>query len=172
MATVRFTLEEKEQVYELINKVFEGKKKKAGALTIKMILENDFFVTMYHKKIRRLMNKFNLKARIGQANPYKKMAKATHEHKVVPNLLNRKFNQGEPRKTFLKDITYVYYGSGMPAYLSCVKKCCYTGNRCLSLIQKPLVYRTLEKLADSLDELLHPVAMIHSDQGVHFTHPP
>ncbi len=76
---------------------------------------------MYHKKIRRLMNKFNLKARIRQANPYKKMAKATHEHKVVPNLLNRKFNQGEPRKTFLTDITYVYWGSGQPAYLSCVK---------------------------------------------------
>ncbi|MGW6383782.1 IS3 family transposase [Peribacillus butanolivorans] len=85
-----------------MNKVFEGKKKKAGALTIKMILENDFFVTMNHKKIRRLMNKFNLKARIRQANPYKKMAKATHEHKVVPNLLNRKFNQGELGKLFLR----------------------------------------------------------------------
>ncbi|MGC0148737.1 hypothetical protein ACPOM7_18470 [Peribacillus castrilensis] len=54
------------------------------------------------------------------------------------------------------------------------QKRCYTGNRCLSLIQKPqddIVYRTLEKLADSLDELLHPEAMIHSDQAVHYTHP-
>lgn len=34
-----------------------------------------------------------------------------------------------------------------------------------------IVYRTLEKLADSLDELLHPEAMIHSDQAVHYTHP-
>ncbi|MDM5224581.1 IS3 family transposase [Peribacillus sp. NJ11] len=172
--SIRFTLEEKDwQDYELIHKVFEGKKK-AGALNIKMIVENDFFVTMNHKKIRRLMNKFNLKARIRQANPYKKMAKATHEHKVVPNLLNRKFNQGEPRKTFLTDITYVYWGSGLPAYLSCVKDAVtreivvYHLSRSLKM---DIVYRTLEKLADSLDELLHPEAMIHSDQGVHYTHP-
>nr|WP_284706778.1 IS3 family transposase [Peribacillus frigoritolerans] len=173
--SIRFTLEEKDwQDYELIHKVFEGKKKKADALTIKMIVENDFFVTMNHKKIRRFMNKFNLKARIRQANPYKKMAKATHEHKVVPNLLNRKFNQGEPRKTFLTDITYVNYGSGQPAYLSCVKDAvtreivAYHLSRSLKM---DIVYRTLEKLADSLDELLHPEAMIHSDQGVHYTHP-
>ncbi|MCT1392026.1 IS3 family transposase, partial [Peribacillus frigoritolerans] len=52
--SIRFTLEEKDwQDYELIHKVFEGKKKKADALTIKMIVENDFFVTMNHKKIRR-----------------------------------------------------------------------------------------------------------------------
>ncbi|MGC0150816.1 IS3 family transposase, partial [Peribacillus castrilensis] len=83
----------------------------------------------------------------------------------VPNLLNRKFNQGEPRKTFLTDITYVNYGSGQPAYLSCVKDAvtreivAYHLSRSLKM---DIVYRTLEKLADSLDELLHPEAMIHS----------
>lgn len=56
-----------------------------------MILENKYFVTMNHKKIRRLMHKFNLKATIRQA-------KVTHEHKAVPNHLNRnltKENRGK-----------------------------------------------------------------------------
>ncbi|MEJ9232295.1 transposase [Peribacillus butanolivorans] len=70
---IRFTQEKKDwQDYELIKEIFEDKGKKAGALTIKMILENKYFVTMNHKKIRRLMHKFNHKATIRQP-------KATHE---------------------------------------------------------------------------------------------
>jgi putative transposase len=34
-----------------------------------------------------------------------------------------------------------------------------------------IVYRTLNKLSDSLDGMIHPEALIHSDQGVHYTHP-
>ena len=34
-----------------------------------------------------------------------------------------------------------------------------------------IVYHTLEKLSDSLNDLIHPKAIIHSDQGVHYTHP-
>ena len=40
--------------YELIKKIFDKKKAKAGALVIKMILENDYYVVMNHKKIRRI----------------------------------------------------------------------------------------------------------------------
>ncbi|PGV48416.1 IS3 family transposase, partial [Bacillus sp. AFS037270] len=103
--------------YELIKKIFDKKKAKAGALVIKMILENDYYVVMNHKKIRRIMRKFNLVAKIRQINPYRKMAKATQEHKTLSNLLDRKFDQGEPGKVLLTDITYVYYGSAQPAYL-------------------------------------------------------
>ena len=67
-----------------------------------MILENDFFVVMNHKKIRRIMRKFNLVTKIRQINPYRKMAKATQEHKTLPNLLNREFDQSEPGKVILR----------------------------------------------------------------------
>ncbi|MGE7185342.1 IS3 family transposase [Peribacillus sp. NPDC006672] len=172
---IRLTHEKKDtQDYELIKEVFEAKKKKAGALTIKMILENKYFVTMNHKKIRRLMHKFNLKAIIRQAKPYKKISKATHEHKAVTNHLNRNFNQGEPRKVLLTDITYVYYGSGQPAYLSCVNDAVTREIIAFHLsrsLKMGIVYHTLEKLSDSLNDLIHPEAIIHSDQGVHYTHP-
>ncbi|WP_412762743.1 IS3 family transposase [Peribacillus frigoritolerans] len=68
---IRFTQEKKDwQDYELFKEIFEAKRKKAGALTIKMILENNYFFTMYHKKIRRLMHKFNHKTTIRQPKPY------------------------------------------------------------------------------------------------------
>ena len=160
--------------YELIKEIFDKKKGRAGALTIKMILENDYFVEMNHKKIRRNMGKFNLVAKVRQINPYKKMAKANQEHKTLPNLLNREFDQGEPGKVLLTDITYVYYGAAQPAYLSCVKDSstreivAYHLSRTLKM---DLVYCTLDKLSVALGHLVHPEAMIHSDQGFHYTHP-
>lgn len=106
---------------KLVQEIFLSKKEKAGALQIKMILENDYSAVMNHKKIRRLMAKYNLETKIRKANPYRKMAKATQEHRTCPNLLNREFNQEEPGKVLLTDITYLYYGKGQKAYLSCVK---------------------------------------------------
>ncbi|MBT2658365.1 transposase [Bacillus sp. ISL-18] len=87
--------------------MFDEKKAIVGALVIKMILENDYYVVMDHKKIRRIMRKFNLVAKIRQINSYRKMAKATQEHKTLSNLLDRKFDEGEPGKVLLTDITYV-----------------------------------------------------------------
>lgn len=37
------------------------------------------------------------------------MAKATSEHAVSPNLLNRQFKQNIPGKVLLTDITYLFY---------------------------------------------------------------
>ncbi|UQZ76037.1 hypothetical protein C2I17_16585 [Niallia circulans] len=86
-----------------------------------MIMENDYSAVMNHKKIRRLMAKFNLETKVKKANPYRMMAKATQEHLTCPNLLNRECDQEEPGKVLLTDITYLYYGKGQKAYLSCVK---------------------------------------------------
>ena len=49
-----------------------------------MFLENDKKVVMNHKKIRRLMKKYGLVAKVRRTNPYKKMVKATQEHRTVP----------------------------------------------------------------------------------------
>ncbi|WP_258960967.1 IS3 family transposase, partial [Paenibacillus aquistagni] len=73
--------------YELMKEHFVALNGKVGALVIKMRLENLNGVVMNHKKIRRIMRKFGLVATIRQANPYRKMAKATQEHRTCPNLL-------------------------------------------------------------------------------------
>ena len=54
-------------------------------------------------------------------NPYKKIAKATKEHQVVPNKLNREFKQGVPGKVLLTDIAYLPYSGSSMAYLSTIK---------------------------------------------------
>ncbi|WP_174735237.1 DDE-type integrase/transposase/recombinase, partial [Mesobacillus harenae] len=77
-------------------------------------------------------------------------------------------------KALLTDITYLYYGQGQKAYLSCVKDVAtkeilaYYLSRSL---QMDIVYQTLKKLEDALDGHFHPDAILHSDHGFHYTHP-
>ena len=67
------------------------------------------------------MKKYNIICPIRKANPYRRMVKATKEHRVVPNILNRNLNKNIPGKVLLTDITYLSYGKGQMAYLSTIK---------------------------------------------------
>lgn len=46
------------------------------------------------------MRKCNFFSKVGRANLYKNIAKATQEHKILSNLLNREFPQDKPGKVF------------------------------------------------------------------------
>ncbi|MGM1023808.1 MAG: IS3 family transposase, partial [Bacillota bacterium] len=153
---------------------FEKRNGKVGALVLKMCLEHKSGVIMNHKKIRRIMRKYGLVAKIRQANPYRKLAKATQEHQTLPNHLKRQFDQGEPEKVFLTDITYMHYGQGQCAYLSCVKDGAskqILAHYVSSSLEMTIVDRTLDRLIQRLDGNIHPEAIIHSDQGFHYTNP-
>ncbi|KIL36996.1 transposase [Cohnella kolymensis] len=158
----------------LIKQHFDRLTGKAGALVIKMRLENIDGVVMNHKKIRRLMRKYSLIAKVRQANPYRKMALATQEHHTCPNLLQREFEQGEPEKVLLTDITYLSYNNGQWGYLSCVKDGStkqILAHYLSTSLEVSLVERTLDILLERLDGNIHPDAILHSDQGMHYTHP-
>lgn len=159
---------------EIIKKIFDAEKQKAGWRTIKMILENNLGMMMNHKKIRRIMNKYDLKTRIRRKNPYKTMAKKTQEHLTCPNILNRKFDVSKPYSVYSTDITYLFYGNGKKAYLSAVKDLASNEIAAFSLSQSinmGLVFDTLAKTIDITPKASLEYLMLHSDQGFHYTHP-
>jgi len=67
------------------------------------------------------MQKYNIKYPIRKAIPYRRIMKANKEHTLVPNLLNREFNQDVVGKVLLTDITYIPYGTSHMDYLSTTK---------------------------------------------------
>lgn len=67
------------------------------------------------------MRKYGIVAEIYKKNTYGKLSKATHEHRTVPNPLNRQFDHNEPRNVFVTDITYLLIRNGQNIYLSHVK---------------------------------------------------
>lgn len=163
-----------EKVKEIILKAFHFKRRKKGARQIKMTLAGQFNVKYNLKRIRRIMKKYGIICPIRKANPYRRMMKATQEHRVVPNLLNREFKQEIPYKVLLTDITYLFYGEGRKAYLSAIKDGS-TGELLAYNISErmtiDLATDTLKKLKKNKHFKKVKDALIHSDQGVHYTHP-
>ncbi len=109
-----------EAAKETILKAYRFKRRTKGARQIKMTLAGQFNVVYNLKRIRRIMKKYMIICPIRKANPYKRMMKATHEHSVVPNMLERKFKQGLPGKVLMTDITYLSYGKNQRGYLSTI----------------------------------------------------
>ena len=88
----------------LILKVFNRRGYKKGSRSIKMTLENEFNIVYSLSRIRRIMNKYEIICPHRKANPYRKIAKATKEHTVVKNILNRKFKQANQFIFILKSL--------------------------------------------------------------------
>ena len=126
------------------------------------------------KRIRRIMKKYGIVCPYRKANPYRRMMKASKEHTIVSNFINREFKQDIPYKVLLTDITYLSYKNGKKAYLSTIKDS--STNEILAHyvsdnLRLDIVLNTLEKLKSNVNLKLHSEAILHSDQGVHYTSP-
>lgn len=162
-----------EEARDQILKAFKRRGYKKGSRSIKMTLEQDFDLVMNRKKIQRIMRKYGIVCPHRKPNPYKQMAKATKEHRVVPNLLNREFKQDVAGKVLLTDISYIPY-NGTMAYLSTIKD--GSTNEILAYhvsdrITLGIATTTVKKLFRNKRVKLQLDAFIHSDQGVHYTSP-
>lgn len=140
-----------------------------------MKLSLDYGVVMNHKKIQRIMKKYGLFAKIRRVNPYRMIMKKSLEHRTFENLLGRQFTQDAPLRVFCTDITYLPYNHQM-AYLSVIKDIATGEVMSWNLSQHidlDIVMQTVERMKS------HPIfervsftdVLIHSDQGVHYTHP-
>lgn len=159
---------------EFILKAFKRRGYKKGSRSIKMVLESKYGVLFSRKKIQRIMRKYGIVCPHRRSNPYRKIAKATKEHQVVPNKLNREFKQGVPGKVLLTDITYLPYAGRQMAYLSTIKDA--STNEILAYhvsdrITLDITTQTIHKLMNNKKVKLDKDAFIHSDQGSHYTSP-
>jgi putative transposase len=149
--------------YLLVRKAFDKGKGKYGWRQVQMGLN----IRMNHKRVKRIMKKYGLRAKIRKRNPYKAIMKKTKEHRTFPNQLDRDFNQIEPNKFFCTDITYLPFNNRL-AFLSAVKDIASKEIVAWNMsehIRMDLVLGTIEKMKT------YQNALIHSDQGFHFTNP-
>lgn len=97
--------------------------------------------------------------------------KKTQEHSTCDNILSRGFGVALPGRVYCTDITYLYYHSGRKAYLSVIKDIA-SGE---VVAWKVSMNLELTFVLESLDQLqtqnTAPQALIHSDQGFHYTSP-
>lgn len=151
----------------LIKEIFDESKGTYGYRRIEEGLLQKWGLIMNHKKIQRIMKKYNLRPQYT-----KRVKHPSHkriEENVKPNLLNRKFNTDAPNKIWTTDITYLIL-NGKRAYLSTI----------LDLYDRKVVaYKIsnrndLNIVIDTLNEAIKirkdvKGLILHSDQGFQYT---
>lgn len=138
-----------------------------------MKLKKEKHVVMNHKKIQRIKNKYQLFTKIRRINPYKAIMKKTQEHRIFENILNRNFEQTLPHRTFGTDITYVPFNHRM-AYFSAIKDLACGEIVAWNVSQNitmDIVLKTVKNLKNNSAISSLRGALIHSDQGFHYTNP-
>ena len=160
---------DREALY-FIQKAFDhsGKYYHKGSRSLRMVLKNDYDIIYNRKKIQRIMRKYQLICPVKKARPYGKRKNDGQENKIAPNRVKRAFKPGEARKLFLTDITYIKH-QGHFSYVSVIID---------SQTNEPVAYKTstscdLDFVLETLEQLktcgYSQNAIIHSDQGVHYT---
>lgn len=128
-------------------------------------------IRMNHKKIRRLMRKFGLQCPIRKANPYRQITNAMRTNAVADNAVKREFREHGPRYIFLTDITYIPYKNKF-CYLSVIIDA-FTKQVLSYVLSKSLkvdfVLETVQQLLENYNIEIDSQALIHSDQGAHYT---
>ena len=104
--------------YLMIKKVFDDSKGTYGYRRITEGLKIEYGVIFNHKKVARIMNKYNVKPeyirRIRPNFRYKRI-----EENVKPNLLKRNFKTNALNKVWDTDVTYLIF-KGKRLYLSTI----------------------------------------------------
>jgi len=153
--------------YLIIKEIFDESKGTYGYRRVCEGLLIKYGVIFNHKKVQRIMNKYNIK-------PQYTCKKKNHGYKrieanVKPNLVKRKFNVDKENKIWTTDITYLIF-NGKRAYLSTI----------LDLYNRKVVaykiskYNDLNIVIDTLNEAIAKRKdvnglIIHSDQGYQYT---
>lgn len=170
---VRREKEEKDRAdFELVLEAFKHRGYDKGVRGINMyLLHRNPQIIMNPKKIRRLMHKYGLLCPIRKANPYRRMAAALKTSNYADNLVKREFEQHGPRKILLTDITYLPYNDTF-AYLSTIIDG-FTKQVLSYVLSENLkvdfVLQTVEQLIENHGISLSKEAIIHSDQGAHYS---
>lgn len=153
--------------YLIIKEIFDESKGTYGYRRICEGLLIKYGVIINHKKVKRIMTKYNIQPTYMKKKKYSKYKRI--ESNVKPNLVKRNFNVEKENQIWTTDITYLIL-NGKRAYLSTI----------LDLYDRKIVAYKISKFNDLklvIDTLNEAIAkrkdvyglIIHSDQGYQYT---
>ena len=154
--------------YLLIKEIFDESKGTYGYRMVSEGLEIKYGVIFNHKKVARIMKKYNLKPeyirRLRHNTGYKRV-----EENIQPNLVKRNFKTKGFNQIWCTDITYLIWGNKR-AYLSTIIDL----YDCHVVAYRISKFNNINLVTDTLNEALEIEKdayglIIHSDQGFQYT---
>ena len=156
----------------VIKKYFIKGKEKLGIRQLKMDIERKEGLIFNEKKIARIKRKYGLETKIRRRNTHRDFKKKLQEHEICPNFLEQNFNTTKPDQIYSTDITEVKYNN-KKAYIAAVKDLCtkeIVASTVSNRIDIALTDNTIKKAITRLPPEVREQLIVHSDQGMHFTH--
>jgi len=153
-------------VAKMISECHQRTKQTYGYRRVKIWLKREYGITINHKAVLRIMNKYNLLAQVRRRRKYIQYSQQLHKY---DNVLNRDFKTDKPNQKWVTDITYIHTKEGV-LYLSTIKDLYdnsivsyQTGTeQSVNLVTNTI--RQAIKVAKAADGLV-----LHSDQGFQYT---
>lgn len=145
-----------------IEKIFIGSRNTYGSPRIYAQLKGMGF-KVSKSTVERIMRQYGLKAK--KRRKFKPTTDSNHSRPIAPNLLDRQFNQKQPNKVWLSDITYISTSQGW-LYLATVMDMCtrkIVGWKLDNRMTANLVSESLKAALGS--EYPQPGLILHSDRG-------
>ncbi len=105
------------ELVELINECHTAHKRRYGYRRVKLWLEREKGVNINHKRVLRVMNKYNLLSVLRRKSVYKFKPNGDL---IYTNLLNRNFRVDEPNSKWVTDISYIITPEGV-LFLSAIR---------------------------------------------------
>jgi len=153
-----------EELFQQIAQVQQKSKKTYGYRRVKIALRRQTGQIHNHKKILRIMQKYNLLSVIRRKHRYKVSPKVTKSD----NVLNRNFIAESKNRKWVADISYICTAEGR-LYLSAIKDC-YDGSivayKYATAMTDSLVTRTIKNAMEK--EQAATGLTIHSDRGAQY----
>lgn len=137
---------------------------------ITMLIKSEYNLIMNHKKVLRLMKKYDLLSVIRKKDPYSKIRKATQEHRTCNNILNRKFRWLKVFEKLGTDITYIKI-NWINYYLSILKDMISWEILSHKLSSNLWLWFVIDTINDAKNNFNLNWSTIQSDQWFHYTHP-
>lgn len=155
--------------FEKIYAVFMEGKETYGVYRIKKALETKYNICMNHKKIRRIMRKYDLKAKYLKVFKPKTRLEVLKEN-IKGNLLNRDFTASKANQKWVTDITYLIHGKERKYLCSIIDlyKRKVISYKISDKMDLPLVMSTLEEAIEKNKGKTQDL-ILHSDRGSQYT---
>ncbi len=142
----------------------EKTKQTYGYRRVRLWLIKEKGIVLCHKKVLRLMRKYNLLSEIRRPRPLYLRRK---KMQIYENKLCRNFHADKPNEKWVTDISYIHTGEGFLC-LSAIKDLYdnFIVAYDMGTVQdNALVYRTINKAKKEVTNGL----ILHSDQGLQYT---
>lgn len=157
-------IDKDKELKDIILKTFESNKSRYGYRRIDIALRNNGII-VNHKKILRLMQELNIKAKAKKRSKYNSYKGEVG--KIAPNILDRNFKTDKPYNKLTTDVTEFKIGEEK-VYLSPIIDCYNNEVLSYNISTSPNLVQAFDMLKDLykvLPKHLKYETILHSDQG-------